>query len=83
MTTIKTPTSPEVLKQHVEKIERLEEEKADIAADINDIYQCVKSDGFDVKVVRQIIKLRKLEESQRKEYEALIDLYMSTLEGSK
>ena len=65
----------ERLKSFIERIERLEEEKAGIAGDITEVYAEAKSAGFDVKVMRQIIKLRKMDNHDRQEQEALIDLY--------
>ena len=68
------------LKSFVERIERLEEEKAALAADIREVYSETKSVGFDIKIVRQIIRLRKLDSSDRQEQEALLDIYMRALE---
>lgn len=70
------------LKQFVERVERLEEDKKAIAGDIRDVYAEMKGCGFDVKAVREIIKLRKQDFSQRKEMEALVELYMSALNMS-
>lgn len=69
----------DVLLSFVERIERLEEEKKNLAEDIKDVYAEAKSSGFDVKIMRQIIKMRKMEDSDRQEYEALIDLYAHAL----
>ena len=63
------------LKSYVERIERLEEEKAGIAADVRDVYAEAKSTGFDVKVLRQLIRLRKLDAQDRREQEELLELY--------
>ena len=68
------------LKQFVEKIERLEAEKADIATDIREVYAEAKGNGFDTKIMRQVIKLRKMEEPDRKEQDELLDLYRAALE---
>lgn len=68
------------LRSFIERIERLEEEKAGLAADIRDVYAEAKGSGFDVKVLRQIVRLRKMEDSDRKEQEELLDLYMRALE---
>jgi len=68
------------LRSIVERVERLEEERAALGADIRDVYAEAKSAGFDVKVVRQIVRLRKLDKSDREEQEALLDLYKRALE---
>ncbi len=63
----------------VERIEALEEEKAGIAQDIKDVYAEAKIEGFDVKILRRIISLRKLEPQEREEQESLLVLYMQAL----
>ena len=63
----------------IERVERLEEEKAALAADIREVYAEAKGDGFDVKTMRQIVRLRKLDSSDRAEQEALLDIYKSAL----
>jgi len=65
----------ERLRAFVERIERLEEEKAALAADIREVYAEAKGTGFDVKTMRQLIRLRKLDRSDRQEQEHLLDLY--------
>jgi uncharacterized protein (UPF0335 family) len=72
----------EELKQFVERIERLEEEKKAIADDIRDVYAELKGRGFDTKAVRQIVKIRKQDHAERKELEAILDLYMQALNMS-
>ncbi len=67
------------LRAIVERIERLEEEKQGIADDIKDVYAEAKGNGFDVKVLRQIVRLRKQEPNERTEFEAILDLYMQAL----
>jgi uncharacterized protein (UPF0335 family) len=74
-----TGVAAEELKQFVERVERLEEEKKALSDDIRDVYAEMKGRGFDVKAVRQIIKIRKQDHSERKEMEAILDLYMSAL----
>lgn len=69
----------EHLRQFVERVERLEEEKAALAEDIREVFAEAKSNGFDTKIMKQIIKLRKMEESEREEQESLLDLYMHAL----
>ncbi len=67
------------LKSFIERIERLEEEKAGIAGDIKEIYAEAKGNGFDTKVLRKIIALRKRDYAERKEEEAILELYMQAL----
>jgi len=67
------------LRSIVERIERLEEERKGIGSDIRDIYAEAKSAGFEVKVVREIVKLRKLDAHDRREQEELLDLYKSAI----
>lgn len=67
------------LKSFIERIERLEEEKSALATDITEVYSEAKSQGFDTKVMRAVVKLRKMEDAERYEYEAVLDLYMSAL----
>jgi uncharacterized protein (UPF0335 family) len=67
------------LKSLVERIERLEEEKKGIADDIRDVFAEAKGQGFDTKVMRQVIRLRKKDTAERQEEEALLDLYMHAL----
>ena len=70
------------LKQFVERIERLEEEKKAIADDVRDVYAELKGRGFDTKAVRQIVKIRKQDNAERKEMEAILELYMQALNMS-
>jgi len=67
------------LKAFIERIERMEEEKAAIAADIREIYAEAKGNGFDTKVLRQVVKIRKQDHNERMEQEAILDLYLSAL----
>jgi uncharacterized protein (UPF0335 family) len=67
------------LKSIVERIERLEEEKKAIADDIKDVYGEAKANGFDTKVLRAIIRLRKQEASEREEQDAILELYKAAL----
>lgn len=67
------------LRSFIERIERLEEEKQTICNDIKEIYMEVKGSGFDCKAVRKVIKLRKKEDHERMEEEAMIDLYKEAL----
>jgi len=68
------------LRSFVERIERLEEEKTALSADIREVYSEAKGTGFDIKVLRQIIRLRKMDQSDRQEQEQLLDLYMRALD---
>jgi uncharacterized protein (UPF0335 family) len=67
------------LKSLIERIERLEEEKAALAADIREVYAEAKGHGFDTKIIRQVIRMRKIETADRQEQEAILDLYLSAL----
>lgn len=67
------------LKSFVERIERLEYEKQTISDDIKDVYAEAKGNGFDVKVLRQVIRLRKQDKTEREEMEAILDLYLQAL----
>jgi len=67
------------LQSYVERIERLEEEKKNIADDIKEFYSAAKGEGFDPKIMRQVVRLRKIESSERQEQEALLHLYMHAL----
>ena len=67
------------LRAFIERIERMEEEKRAIADDIKEIYAEAKGNGFDTKVLRQIIRIRKQDHAERMEQEALLELYMAAL----
>jgi uncharacterized protein (UPF0335 family) len=67
------------LRAFIERIERLEEEKKAIADDIKEIYAEAKGNGFDTKVLRQVIRLRKKDRAERLEEQAILELYMSAL----
>jgi len=72
-------TADERLRLLIERIERLEEEKKGISDDIKDVYLEAKSTGFDVKAMKAIVRLRKLERKEREEQEAMIELYKERL----
>jgi uncharacterized protein (UPF0335 family) len=74
-----TTTTKEKLKQIVARIERLNEEKAAIASDIKDVYGEAKATGFDAKVLRKVIALRKQDRRERAEQEQVMDLYLAAL----
>ena len=63
----------------IERVERLEEEKKGISDDIRDVYAEAKAVGYDVKIMRQIVRLRKLKPEERKEMELLIETYKAAL----
>jgi uncharacterized protein (UPF0335 family) len=67
------------LRSFIERIERLEEEKKGISDDIRDVFAEAKGTGFDTKVMRQVIRLRKKEPGERQEEEAILDLYLHAL----
>jgi uncharacterized protein (UPF0335 family) len=67
------------LRQYIERIERLEEDKKVIAEDIKEVFAEAKANGFDVKIMRKVISLRKLDAAEREEIETLIDVYKAAL----
>ncbi len=75
----KTSFAQGQLRSLIERIERLEEEKKTIAADIKEVYGEAKSNGFDTKIIRKVISLRKKDVSERAEEEALIETYLAAL----
>jgi len=74
-----TMTADDQLRLFIERIERLEEEKKGVADDIRDTYAEAKSTGYDPKIMRQIVRLRKMEPHDRQEMEAILDTYKSAL----
>lgn len=69
----------EQLKAFIERVERLEEEKKTIADDIRDVYAEAKGNGFDVKTLRVVVRLRKQDLNERREHEATLQTYMHAL----
>ena len=67
------------LKAFVERVERLEEEKKTIADDIRDVYAEAKVNGFDIKALRSVVRLRKIDINERKEQEAVLETYLHAL----
>jgi uncharacterized protein (UPF0335 family) len=67
------------LKSIIERIERLELEKAEVAEQIKEVFAEAKGNGFDVKVLRKVVRLRKQDRAKRQEEEAILDLYLSAL----
>lgn len=79
MTTDVGGVAGERLQSFIQRIERLEEEKKGIADDIKDIYAEAKGTGFDVKVVRQIVRRRRMDREMRREHDDLLDVYEQAL----
>ena len=75
----KSGFAKEHLRSFIERIERLEEEKKALSDDIKEVYSEAKGTGFDTKIMRQVVKLRKMESADRQEQEAVLDLYLSAL----
>ena len=71
--------APDLLKSFVERIERLEEEKASIAGDVKEVYAEAKAQGFDTKVLRKVVAWRKRDAAERREEEEIMDLYLQAL----
>lgn len=76
----KTGFAKDQLKSFINRIERLEEERAALSADIREVYSEAKGTGFDTKIMRQIIRLRKLDKADYQEQEALLDLYKRAMD---
>ena len=67
------------LRSFIERVERLEEEKAALTADIREVFAEAKGVGFDTKIMRQIIRLRRLEQNDRREQDEMLELYKQAL----
>jgi len=67
------------LKSLIERIERLEEEKGVVSADIKEVYAEAKANGFDTKILRAVIRLRKKEAAEREEEQSMLEVYMAAL----
>jgi uncharacterized protein (UPF0335 family) len=67
------------LRLFIERVERLEEEKKGVADDVRDVYSEAKSQGYDTKIMRQIVRLRKMSQQDRQEMEAILDTYKAAL----
>jgi len=74
-----TVVAADRLRSFIERIERLEEEKKGVAEDIKEVYAEAKSTGFDIKTIRQVIKLRGMDQAKRQEAEALLGTYKAAL----
>ncbi|HEY0300688.1 MAG TPA: DUF2312 domain-containing protein [Rhizomicrobium sp.] len=75
----KSGFAKEHLRSFIERIERLEEEKKALADDIREVYSEAKGTGFDTKVMRQVVRLRKMENAERQELESLLETYKRAL----
>ena len=71
--------SGERLRSFIQRIEKLEEDKAAVGADLKEVYSEAKGVGFDVKIIRQIVRLRKIEVEKRRETDELLDLYKAAI----
>lgn len=74
-----TEAAREKLRQTVAKIERLEEEKKEIAEQIKEVYAEAKAIGYDTKALRQVVRIRKIDRKEREEQEAVLDVYLLAL----
>ncbi len=74
-----TTVAADRLRSFIERIERLDEEKQTIMADQKEVYAEAKGEGYDTKILRQVIRIRKMDRADRQEQEALLDLYLSAL----
>jgi uncharacterized protein (UPF0335 family) len=75
----KTSFAKDQLKTLIERIERLEEEKAALSNDIKEVYAEAKGNGFDTKAIRKVVRIRKMDAAEREEQDAILELYMSAL----
>ena len=76
---VQTTVAQGQLRSLIERIERLEEEKSALGADIKEVYAEAKANGFDTKILRKVIALRKKDTVEREEEQAMIDLYLNAL----
>jgi uncharacterized protein (UPF0335 family) len=67
------------LKAMIERIERLEEDKAGVMEDLKEVYAEAKGEGFDTKIIRKVVRFRKQDRAKRQEEEAILDLYLSAI----
>ena len=74
-----TATAQGRLRTIIERIERLEEDKAAIMADIKEVFAVAKGEGYDVKTLRKVVRIRKQDKAKRQEEEAILDLYLSAM----
>ncbi len=71
--------APDRLRSFIERIERLEQEKQELAADIREVYSEAKGVGFDPKIMRHVVRLRKMDDQDRRAHEMVLDTYMHAL----
>ena len=76
----KTGFAKDQLKSFINRFERLEEERAALSADIKEVYSEAKGTGFDTKIMRQIVRLRKLDKADYQEQEALLEMYKRAMD---
>jgi len=76
----KSGFAKEHLKSFIDRIERLEEERNALTADIREVYSEAKGNGFDTKIMRQVIRMRKLDKADFQEQEAMLDLYLTAMD---
>ncbi|GJL93509.1 DUF2312 domain-containing protein [Hyphococcus sp.] len=74
-----TTVAADRLRSFIERVERLEEDKAAIMNDIKEVFAEAKGEGYDVKTLRQVIRLRKMDRADRQEMEAMLELYLAAL----
>ena len=74
-----TTIAADRLRSFIERVERLEEDKAAVMNDIKEVYAEAKSDGYDVKTLRKVVRIRKMEKADRQEQEAMLELYLAAL----
>ena len=79
MTAGRNSVDDDRLKSFVERIERLHEERTNLGADISDVFKEAKGVGFDVKALRKVLQLRRMDPTDRQEHESLVELYMGAL----
>ena len=76
----KTGFAKEQLKSFIDRIERLEEERTALTADIREVFSEAKGTGFDTKIMRQVLRMRKLDKAEFQEQEAMLDLYLTAMD---
>jgi uncharacterized protein (UPF0335 family) len=85
--TVSDETSPDVLNQAaqgqllsiIERVERLEQEKSEISEQIKEVFAEAKGNGFDVKIIRKVVRIRKQDRAKRMEEDSILDLYLSAI----
>lgn len=76
----KTAFAKDALKSYINRIERLNEEREALSADIREVFAEAKGTGFDTKIMRQVIRMRKLDKADFQEQEAMLDLYLTAMD---